>query len=87
MELTAWHGYVRACQSFLRPLVNEQDDQVGVRVILQNGIGKLLRTVCLSRRPRSGHGAFADGADDIQHARDIPRDRSPIETVPRGARA
>ena len=39
---------------FLRPLVNEQDDEVGIRVILQHGVGKLLHEHRLAG-PRRGH--------------------------------
>ena len=57
---------------FLGPLVDQQDEQVGLGVVLEDGVGQLLHQHGLAgarRRDDQAARAFADGADQVQHAR------------------
>ena len=57
---------------FLGPLVNEQDEEVGLRIVLENGVGQLLHQHGLARARRSNDqaaAALADRAHQIEHPR------------------
>ena len=55
----------------LRSLVDEQNEEVHLRVVLDDRIGEVLHEHCLTGTRRShdeSAGALADGADEIHHA-------------------
>ena len=70
-DFRAFAGAFHVCD-FLRPLVNQQDEQIRLRVILEDGVGDFLHQHGLARSRRRDDQtarAFADGADEVEHAR------------------
>ena len=57
---------------FLRTFIHEQDHSVNVRMICENGIGDVMqqgRLACARRGDNQAARAFADGRDEVYHAR------------------
>ena len=74
MELNHFRAFAGAfhVRDFLRPLVNQQDEQICLRVIFQNGVGHLLhqnRLAGARRRDDQPARAFANRANQIENAR------------------